>query len=134
VVQPRVAQVSLFPAVFGAGGGAGAKALLEADDGDACGCRFLLGGIVMALPMLPHLERWGKPLIPLAGSDSSGTTVSSPPWSRCLGRLESPEGHNGVQIGGRLERGLPGHNVRCRRCFLVDIFRLVWSRHLSSES
>jgi hypothetical protein len=90
VAQPRVAKVGLYRRVFGAGGCSRAKALLEADDGNACGCRFLLGGIVMALPVLPHLERRGKPLIRLARSDNSGTTVSSSPWRRCLGRWWSP--------------------------------------------
>jgi hypothetical protein len=62
-----------------------AKALLFADDGDAYGRRLLLGGVVMALPVLPHVERRGKPLIWLAGSDSGDTAVSSPSWRRCLG-------------------------------------------------
>jgi hypothetical protein len=90
VVRPRVPQVVLLPAVFGASRGVGVKALLEADDGDACGHRFLLGGIVMALHVLPHHERRGKPLIRLAGLDSGDITVSSPPWRRCLGRWWSP--------------------------------------------
>jgi hypothetical protein len=61
MVRPRVAQVGLFPAIFGANGGAGAKALLEADVGDACGRRFLLGGIVMALPCYPTTSAGGNP-------------------------------------------------------------------------
>lgn len=89
-VRPRVAQVCPFPADFGADGCAGAKALLEADDGDAYGRRLLLGGVVMALPMLSRLERQGKPQIWLAGSDSGGTTVSCPPWRRCLGCSRFP--------------------------------------------
>jgi hypothetical protein len=81
-----VAQVDLSLAIFGVGGGAGAKALLEANDGDTYGCRFLLGGIVMALHVLPHHERWGKPLNWLIRSDSDGTMVPSPPWRRFLSR------------------------------------------------
>jgi hypothetical protein len=61
------------------------KALLFADDGDAYGCCLLLGGVIMALLVLPHIERRGKPLIWLAGLDSGGTAVSYPPWRRCLG-------------------------------------------------
>jgi hypothetical protein len=44
----------------GVNGRAGAKSLREADDGDARGCRHLLGGIVMALTVLPHLKHRGK--------------------------------------------------------------------------
>jgi hypothetical protein len=44
----------------GVNGRAGAKSLHEADDGDARGRRHLLGGIVMALTVLPHLEHRGK--------------------------------------------------------------------------
>jgi hypothetical protein len=73
-----VAQVDLL-AVSGAGGGAGAKALLEANVGDACRRRFLLGGIIMALPVLPHYESLGKLLIRLAGLDSGDFMASSPP-------------------------------------------------------
>jgi hypothetical protein len=45
---------------LGVDGRAGAKSPLRANDGDACGSRHLLGG-VMALPELPHLEHRGKP-------------------------------------------------------------------------
>jgi hypothetical protein len=40
----------------------------------------------MALPLLPHHQRRGKPLIRLAGSGSGGTTVPSPSGRHCLGR------------------------------------------------
>jgi hypothetical protein len=76
--------------IFGANGGAGAKALLEASNGDARGRRFLLGGIVMVLSVLPHHQHGGKPLIRLAGLDSGGNTMLSPPWRRCLGCWWSP--------------------------------------------
>jgi hypothetical protein len=33
----------------------------DADDGDACGRRYLLGGMVEALLILPPSELWGKP-------------------------------------------------------------------------
>ena len=64
-VRPRVAQFCPFPADLGLTDVPGRKPclklLLEADDDDAYGCRLLLGGVVMALPMLSHLERRGKP-------------------------------------------------------------------------
>jgi hypothetical protein len=109
MVRPRVAQVGLFPAIFGANGGVGAKALLEADDGDDCGCLFLLGGIVMALPLLPHHQRRGKPLIRLAESGSGGTTVSSPSWRRCLGRWWNPRrGMMESRLAAALSEGFQG--------------------------
>jgi hypothetical protein len=37
------------------------KALHDADDGDARGRRHLLGGVVMALPVLPRLDHRGNP-------------------------------------------------------------------------
>jgi hypothetical protein len=37
------------------------KSLGEADDGDARGHRHLLGGVALALLVLPCLEQWGKP-------------------------------------------------------------------------
>jgi hypothetical protein len=37
------------------------KSLREADDGDARGRRHLLGGVVMALLVLPRLDHRGKP-------------------------------------------------------------------------
>jgi hypothetical protein len=61
VVQPRVAQDCPFPVDLRADGCAGVKALHEADDGDICGRRLFPGGVVMALPMLPLLERGGNP-------------------------------------------------------------------------
>jgi hypothetical protein len=61
-----------------------------------------------------------------------GVVPSLEVLSRSL--VESPEGHDGVQVGGRLERWLPVHNVRCRRRFLVDIFQLVWSHRLPANS
>jgi hypothetical protein len=42
-------------------GRAGAKSSLHANDGDACGRRNLVEGVVIALPELPHLEHRGKP-------------------------------------------------------------------------
>jgi hypothetical protein len=42
-------------------GRAGAKSLREADDGDARRRCHLLGGVIMALTVLPRLEHWGKP-------------------------------------------------------------------------
>jgi hypothetical protein len=61
VMRPRVAQVGLFPTIFGADEGAGEKALLEADDGNACRRRFLLGGIVMALSCCLTTSAGGNP-------------------------------------------------------------------------
>jgi hypothetical protein len=46
-------QGSFFLEDFGAGDQDRAKALLEADDSDACGRRYLVGGIVMVLFVLP---------------------------------------------------------------------------------
>jgi hypothetical protein len=109
VVRPRVAQVRFFPAILGANGGAGAKALLEAGDGDACGRRSLLGGIVMALPLLLHHQRRGKPLIRLARSGSGSTTVSSPPWRHCLGHWWSPRrGTMKSRLAAALSEGFQG--------------------------
>jgi hypothetical protein len=54
-----------------------------------------------------------------------GVVPSLEALSRSL--VESPKRHDGVQVGGRLERGLPGRNVRCRMRFLVVFFRLVQS-------
>jgi hypothetical protein len=70
-----VAQVDLFLAIFGAAGASRVKSLLEANDGDTYVRRFLLGDIVMALLVLPHHERQGKPMNWLIGSDSNGTMV-----------------------------------------------------------
>jgi hypothetical protein len=44
----------------GVDGKAEAKSLREADDGDARGQSHLLGGIIMALTLLPRLEHRGK--------------------------------------------------------------------------
>jgi hypothetical protein len=61
VVQPRVAKDCPFPVDLRADGCPGEKALLEADNGDVCGRRLLPVGVVMALSMLPLLERGGNP-------------------------------------------------------------------------
>jgi hypothetical protein len=47
------------------------------------------------------------------------------PFLEALSRslVESPKRHDGVQVGGRLEQGLPGRNVRRQRRFLVVFFR-----------
>jgi hypothetical protein len=47
--------------VSGIDGRAGAKSSLHASDGDACGRRNLVEGVVIALPELLRLEHWGKP-------------------------------------------------------------------------
>jgi hypothetical protein len=46
---------------YGVDGRTEAKSLREADDGDARGRRHLLGGVVMVLSVLSHLEHQGKP-------------------------------------------------------------------------
>jgi hypothetical protein len=53
---PKLAPFCAYPMDTGVDGRAGAKSLREADDGDARGRRHLLGGVVMALSVLPHLE------------------------------------------------------------------------------
>jgi hypothetical protein len=63
---------------------AGAKSLCAADDGDACGRRHLLEGVVMALLRVP-LRTPGETLDPIFGSGSGGAAVSFPPVRRCLG-------------------------------------------------
>jgi hypothetical protein len=45
----------------GVDGRARAKSLREANDGDTRGRRHLLGGIIMALTVIPRLEHQGKP-------------------------------------------------------------------------
>jgi hypothetical protein len=58
---PKPAPFCVYRMDAGVDGRAGAKSLHEADDGDARGRRNLLGGVVMALTVLPRLEHRGKP-------------------------------------------------------------------------
>jgi hypothetical protein len=58
---PKPAFFCAYPMGSGVDGRAGANSLHEADDGDARGRRHLLGGVVMALTVLPRLEHRGKP-------------------------------------------------------------------------
>jgi hypothetical protein len=58
---PKTTLFSAYPMGSGVTGKAGAKSLREDDDGDAHGRRHLLGGIAVALTMLPCLEHRGEP-------------------------------------------------------------------------
>jgi hypothetical protein len=60
VVSPKATPCSVSHGV-GVNGRARAKAQRDADDGDAGGSRYLLGGVVLALLVLPRLEHQGKP-------------------------------------------------------------------------
>lgn len=69
-------------------------AVAGADDDDACGCRFLLGGVVldMSVPCSgtrgnPRLARW---------PGSSGAAASRLPWRYCWGAMEA----TGIVAGG----------------------------------
>jgi hypothetical protein len=59
------------------------KSRVDADDGNACGRRHLLEGVVEALSVY-LLPRSGETLDPVAGSSSGGVSVSSPPSRHCL--------------------------------------------------
>jgi hypothetical protein len=101
-------QGSFFLADFGAGERARAKALLEADDSDACRRRYLLGGVVMALFVLPHLQRLGKPHVVV-------------PSLEALSRLFE-ESLGDFDVGGRSDVRSLERNVLRRRSILDDTF------------
>jgi hypothetical protein len=61
------------------------KARRDADDGDARERRHLLGGVVLALLVLPRLEHGGKTLEPVLGWGDNGAAASFSPWGRRLG-------------------------------------------------
>jgi hypothetical protein len=91
---------------IGVGGDwAGAKAPHFADDGDACGRRSLLGGVVMASIALPATSARGNPRSS-SGSSDGGTMVSFPPWRRRVGCSWCRRVHNCY-----LERESQGRNV-----------------------
>jgi hypothetical protein len=69
----KLRYVCLF--VLGVDCRVGEKALL---DNDAWGRHHLLGGVVMALPMLPRLEHRGKPLDPVIGVGNINIVVAFP--------------------------------------------------------
>jgi hypothetical protein len=58
---PKLTIFCAYPMGSGVDGRVGAKSLREADDGNARGRHHLLGGVVMALTVLPRLEHWGNP-------------------------------------------------------------------------
>jgi hypothetical protein len=58
---PKPALFCAYPMDYGVDGRTRAKSLREADDGDAQGRRHLLGGVIMVLSVLPHLDHRGKP-------------------------------------------------------------------------
>jgi hypothetical protein len=63
------------------------KARRDADDGDARGRRHLLGGVVLALLVLPRLEHGGDggTLEAVFDSGNNGATASFSSWGRRLG-------------------------------------------------
>jgi hypothetical protein len=60
------------------------KSLREADDGDARWRSHLLGGVVMALTVLPASST-GETLDPAFGSGGVSVATSFPPWRHRLG-------------------------------------------------
>jgi hypothetical protein len=98
MVRPRVAQVGLFPAIFGANGGAG-KPCLKLTMATPAGAVSSLGA-----------SSWHYPCFDLACRIGQRRHRDVIPSLEALSRslLESPKRHDGVQVGGRLERGLPG--------------------------